>query len=269
MKRLIAVAAVLMAGPGAVLAADMAVKAPPPPVPVCIWCGAYIGGNAGGGWSHDSVTFGGDANPGGTLAAIARGQFPASLSTSSSGFVGGVQMGYNWQSGPIVWGIESDWQGTSLNRTANFASNLGGGLFPVNVSAEQRLDFIGTVRGRVGYTVTPPILLYATGGLAYGDPSLETTVATPACIGVCNAVTTTSWRAGWTAGVGAEWKFNSAWSAKLEYLYYDLGTVSQLYGDVAGRFPTTFFTASERFNGSIIRIGFNYALAVPPVVAKY
>jgi outer membrane immunogenic protein len=95
-----AIASIVL-GSSASLAADMPMKAPPPVVPVCNWCGFYIGGNAGGGWSDDRVNFGGDA-AGRTLAAIARGQLPASLSTSPSGFIGGAQAGYNVQSGNIV-----------------------------------------------------------------------------------------------------------------------------------------------------------------------
>jgi len=270
MKRVIAVLALLAASPSAVLAADMAVKAPPPPVPVCEWCGFYIGGNAGGVWSTDSTNFGGDSVPGGTLTAIARGQVAASLSTKPSGFIGGAQAGYNVQSGNIVWGVEGDFDVSTLKRSVSLSTALPGGFFPTTTSAQERVDFIGTVRGRVGYTVTPNVLLYATGGLAYADPELSTFVnTTPGCPGFCGTATTDTWRAGWTAGVGGEWKFNRAWSLKLEYLYYDLGTLTQSYGDSAGRFPTSFVTASERFTGNIVRVGFNYALDIPPVVAKY
>ncbi|MGY8667249.1 outer membrane beta-barrel protein [Bradyrhizobium sp. UFLA05-109] len=276
MKRSLAFASMLvlvLGASGSASAADMAVKAVPPPVPTCGWCGFYIGGNAGGIWTDDRAFFGGDAVA--TLAAIARGQLPGVLSTSQSGFIGGVQVGYNQQSGNFVWGIEADWQGTSLNRTVSFATDLSPAFFPTTTTAQEKLDFLGTVRGRVGFTVSPTVLLYATGGLAYGDPSLTTTVTTfpvgggAACAGFCGGATTSAWRAGWTAGVGGEWKFLGPWSAKLEYLYYDLGRLSQQYGDSAGRFPTTFVTVSERFTGNIVRVGINYAFSATPVVAKY
>jgi outer membrane immunogenic protein len=126
-------------------------------------------------------------------------------------------------------------QVSTLKRSVNLATNLAPAAFPANTIAQERLDAIGTVRGRVGYTVTPTVLLYATGGLAYADPELSTSVTTfpngggAACAGFCGGADTKSWRAGWTAGAGVEWKLTSAWSAKLEYLYYDMGTLSQTY----------------------------------------
>jgi len=271
MKQFVISAFISLAATSA-FAADLPVKATPAAVPACSWCGFYIGGNAGGIWSNDSVLFGGDDT---TLAAIARGQLPATLPTSPTGFIGDAQVGYNSQISSFVWGIEADWQGTSLNHTASLASNIGVPFFPTTTTAQERLEFIGTIRGRAGFTATPNFLAYFTGGLAYGDPSLTTTVTTfpfgggAPCNGICGAATTNPWRAGWTAGLGGEWKFYGPWSVKAEWLYYDLGVVSQRYGDSAGRFPTAFITASERFTGNIVRIGINYALGAAPLVAKY
>src|ERR1700744_4806109 len=116
-KTIVAAIASLILGAGAASAADMAVKAPPPPPP-CIWCGFYVGLNAGGIWSNDNNTyFGGDTLVGGTTDAINRGQVPRWLGTGSSGFIGGAQAGFNQQKGSFVWGIEGDVQGTSLNRS--------------------------------------------------------------------------------------------------------------------------------------------------------
>src|SRR6185312_729645 len=115
-KAIVAALASLILGVGTASAADMAVKAAPPPVPTCIWCGFYIGANAGGIWSNSTAYFGGDAVPGGTLDAIARGQIPVSISPRESGFIGGIQAGFNQQRGAFVWGIEGDVQGTTLDR---------------------------------------------------------------------------------------------------------------------------------------------------------
>jgi outer membrane immunogenic protein len=275
-----AISAIL--GIGAASAADMAVKAPPPPVAICDWCGFYVGVNAGGIWSNDNNTyFGGDTTVGGTLSAIARGQVAGSLGTGSSGFIGGAQAGFNQQKGNFVWGIEGDLQGTSLSRSATFASNLAPAFFPATTTASEKMDVLATFRGRVGFTTSPMVLLYATGGLAVGDPRVSSALSTfpvpggpapaaPGCAGFCSAVNSSDdWRAGWTVGAGAEWKFNAKWSAKAEYLYYDLGRINQTGTDTLGRFPGTFYTASTRVNGSIARVGINYAFGGGPVVAKY
>ena len=137
------------------------------------WAGPYLGGNLGYAWG--SV----DNNP-----------------TKPSGFAGGVQAGYNWQSGPWVFGVEGDIQATGADDT--FA--------PWKFSN----PWFGTVRGRVGYAFNN-ILFYGTGGLAFGELRGET-------FGLSESHT----NAGWTAGVGAEFGLAQNWSAKIEYLYVDL-----------------------------------------------
>ncbi len=122
--------------------------------------------------------------------------------TKPSGFVGGVQAGYNWQSGPWVFGVEGDIQATGANDT--FA--------PWKFSN----PWFGTVRGRVGYAFNN-ILFYGTGGLAFGELRGETF-----------GLSETHTKAGWTVGVGAEFGLTQNWSAKIEYLYVDLAN-SQLH----------------------------------------
>jgi|ERR1700722_3594998 len=278
---LASVVSVGIGGLGAASAADLPLKAPPP-VAICNWCGFYIGVNAGGIWSNDNNTyFGGDTTAGGTTDAINRGQVARSLGTGSSGFIGGAQAGFNQQKGNFVWGIEGDVQGTSLSRTVSFSSNLAPAFFPATTTASEKMDVLATLRGRVGFTASPMLLLYATGGLAIGDPRVSSSISTfpipggpapaaPGCAGFCSAVSSSDdWRAGWTIGAGAEWKFNAKWSAKAEYLYYDLGRINQTGTDTLGRFPGTFYTTSTRINGSIARVGINYAFGAAPVVAKY
>jgi outer membrane immunogenic protein len=275
MKKLLlgSVAILAFAVPLAANAADLpaapAYKAPAyVPAPVYTWTGFYIGLNAGGAWSDQSVNFSGT---GGTPPAIAAGQVPASLSLNPTGFIGGGQIGYNYQSGPVVWGLEADWQWASLDKTQTVSTNVGGGLFPVTTSAEQKMDFFGTARGRIGFTPTAPLLLYVTGGLAYADVQLNSSVnTTPGCPGFCGSASTTAFKAGWTAGGGAEWKFAPNWSGKLEYLYYDLGSISQTYTDSLGRFVGTSVSANTKFTGNIVRLGVNYQFTWGgPVVARY
>lgn len=143
------------------------------PLNMYSWAGPYLGGNIG--WDWGSV----DNNP-----------------TRPSGLVGGAQAGYNWQTGPWVFGIEGDLEATGASDT--FA--------PWKFSN----PWFGTVRGRAGYALNN-ILFYGTGGLAFGELSGQT-------FGLSESHT----NAGWTVGLGAEVGFARNWSAKVEYLYVDL-----------------------------------------------
>jgi opacity protein-like surface antigen len=102
------------------------------------------------------------------------------LDTKSKGVIGGAQIGYNWQMGAIVTGLEADIQGSGIEGSARRSPvvfNNGTALMPGSfLSTEQKLSWFGTVRGRFGATVTPDLLLYTTGGLAYGhiDASANT-----------------------------------------------------------------------------------------------
>jgi outer membrane immunogenic protein len=142
---------------------------------------------------------------------------------------------------------------------------------------------LGTVRGRVGYLATPTMLLYATGGLAYGEADLNATYFSPLLSPVLyqggSWLGTTDLRTGWTAGAGVEWMFLPKWSVKAEYLYYDLGTANTAnFGPVfytsSAKTGSQFSTAgySAPFNGNVVRLGVNYhfnGAGAVPIVAKY
>jgi outer membrane immunogenic protein len=119
------------------------------------------------------------------------------------------------------------------------------------------------LRGRLGVTVTPTWLLYATGGLAFGE------IRTNAAFTIPTAVVATSSRAtkaGWVLGAGTEWGFAPNWSVKLEYLYIDFGSTSASFSSIAPFVGT--FTASSRVTDNIVRVGLNYRFG-GPIVAKY
>jgi outer membrane immunogenic protein len=145
------------------------------------WAGPYLGGNLGYQWG--SV----DNNP-----------------ARPSGFVGGVQGGYNWQSGPWVFGVEGDIEATGASDT--FA--------PWKFSN----PWFGTIRGRAGYALNN-ILFYGTGGLAFGELRGQ-------ILGLSESHT----NAGWTAGAGAEVGLSQKWTAKIEYLYVDLADSNFITG---------------------------------------
>jgi len=205
MKRLVVGAAMLVAAgwTASAEAADLNYGQRAPytvnqPLNAYSWAGPYIGGNLGYEWGSVSN------NP-----------------AKPSGFVGGVQAGYNFQSGPFVFGVEGDIQAAGADDT--FA--------PWKFSN----PWFGTLRGRAGYAFSN-VLVYGTAGLAFGELRAQT-------FGLTETHTT----AGWTAGVGAEVGLAPNWSAKLEYLYIDLSS---------SQFAIT--GVSNGYSASVVRAGVNY-----------
>lgn len=186
-----AVAIVFIAGPAS--AADLAVKAPPAPAYIASpWDGLYIGANLGYGATDFDVR----ASGLGTLA-----------SEHASGVVGGVQVGYNKQFGTFVLGLETDFDGTSIEKTT----------FGVTT----KLPWFGTTRARLGFLLNPSLLLYGTGGVAYGHAEVSVPGASVTIPGV-----------GWAAGAGLQYALTPQWSIGAEYLHVELDGPSAS----AGRF---------------------------------
>ncbi len=266
----------------------------PPPLP--LWGGFYVGLNAGGtfstgtgasNWAADLLD---DYAPAAAGAAAALSAFtPGVGGSSNSGFIGGGQVGYNFQPYQIlILGLEADIQG--VGGLSGGGSFIGSAPDPLGnptqmVAAGQfkgSLDYLGTVRGRAGFLFTPTWLVYGTGGLAYGGANLSATFLSGDLAGVYGpgngSFSYSNTRVGWTLGGGVEWMFMPNWSAKVEYLYYDLGTVTT-NTVVAGLNNTTGKigyaygnSTSASFNGHIVRAGVNYHFnwSVPaPVLAKY
>jgi opacity protein-like surface antigen len=145
--------------------------------------------------------------------------------TSAASWVGGSHAGYNWQQGPVVFGFETDFQGTHLNSLMTDGLQFN---FPTSpppfafASTSALIDWYGTVRGRVGYA-TGQWLFFGTGGFAYGDVSLNSTFSG---LGLTNILQTSSTRTGWVGGVGLEYLFLPNLSFSLAYQYVDLGTLN-------------------------------------------
>jgi outer membrane immunogenic protein len=323
MLRRILLASVALALAGTAFAADLPSQAPPPVYvpPPPMWTGFYIGLNAGGTWSSSGSTnvssFVLAANPGSNLfpvptAFAAADAATGRLSSSPAGFIGGGQVGFNYQfANSFVAGIEADIQGVASGGGTSTVPNFvfaalpnvaTGAPFPNNfvetiISASNRLDYLGTVRGRVGFLFTPTLLVYGTGGLAYGGVSSNTnisgsTLGPNLLLADGNAPYFSNGgfsntRVGWTVGGGLEWLFLPNWSAKIEYLYYNLGSVSYSAGIptsiiadpgtvgglvVGSPFYSLASRSSTSFNGNIVRLGVNYHFiwgAPAPLVAKY
>jgi outer membrane immunogenic protein len=214
MSRLLmaAAAALFMAGAAqTAAAADLPMKAPPPrmaaPVPYS-WTGFYVGGFVGAGWGTDSAVLNSVAFPGGG----ANIGLPLTQ-VSTSGFLGGIQAGYNYQSGWVVWGIEGDFAGTDIKGTAPCVL-----LF----SCSETDNWLATVSARVGGVVADRFLVYVKGGGAWLNEkgSFKNTLPILGFIGSSSATSTAD---GWLLGMGAEYAFTQNWSGVIEYDYMDFG----------------------------------------------
>ncbi len=266
-------------------AADLAAR-PYTKAPVMVevwnWTGFYIGGNAGYSWGRSNT----DVSYFNTATGLPIALPPGSVTSGGfdmNGAIAGGQIGYNWQSSNWVFGLEADaqWSDEKGSNRYNCANTAGGGVclpgltfLPAGatgtaLTVDQSLEWFGTVRGRAGVLVTPKVLFYGTGGLAYGSIKTTGTLAgnTPAGVAVASVGSNSDVRVGWTVGAGVEGKLTSNWSAKLEYLYMDLESFR------AGTFtlaPASTIAANvdSHFRDHILRVGLNYTFG-GPVVAKY
>jgi outer membrane immunogenic protein len=238
MKRilcLIATTAAIALSSTAVHAADLAAKAympPPPPPPAPSWTGFYLGLNGGFGGDRNQYPF--------TVGGIA-----GTSTLNSSGFFGGGQVGYNWQFAPAwVAGFETDIDAADIQGLASTTAGAAAG------SVGTRLDWFGTVRGRVGYLITPNALLYGTGGYAYGH---TTSSANASAGGLVAGASVGKDVNGWAAGAGLEYALTHWLSFKTEYLFVDFGSTN-LSSGITGGVP---FSLSEKTTVHTVKAGIN------------
>lgn len=236
------------------------------PQSVYSWTGFYVGADGGGGLSQDSMRIGGGNSLG--SAVVATGAVPNGLKTDPVGAFGGGFAGYNYQISPqFVLGIETDIQYSDIkggdSRTLNTAP-LG---FPASLTTtgNSRLDWFGSTRGRVGYLITPTIMLYGTGGVAYGgvkdSASIVLTTPAPAFNGSA-ALANSSTLFGWDAGGGLEAAILPNISLRAEYQHIDLGATSMTGTAVVAKTPVS-FTATQAHTYDTVRAGVSYKL--PPL----
>src|SRR3954451_3557605 len=261
MKKILAGAAALLGTAVSAQAADMAVKAPYLKAPVAMvydWTGFYIGVNAGGGIGRDYTR----------LVIPAGPSFEASYLNPHGGLVGG-QIGYNYQVSnsflvSLVFGVEADFQGTGMRDSFTCLLTCTPGVGPAS-RFDQRLDWFGTDRGRVGIA-TGPVLSYVTAGWAYG--SVKTTLTET--IGTTAAFSSNQNRGGWTWGSGVEASLGGNWTGKIEYLWFTLGDRLDLF--TLNGFPQAMSTdiREQMFRvGLNYRIGGNGAAYVPPPASNW
>jgi outer membrane immunogenic protein len=292
MKKIVAwmgVATILCAT--SAIAADMPVKAPPAPAATFNWTGFYVGANAGYGWGGRERLSGDGPNGSGAgsgsviLNAVqgivtAPGIFldhPTSRSIDE-GFLGGGQLGYNWQLGPRwIAGFEADLQYSNVKGGTSLLSPGGGVQY--RLTSSHRLEWLGTVRGRFGFLLTDRLLAFATGGLAYGKTQANASAANISAINnvlgglatdltcpafnVCIAGSGSRTSVGWVAGGGIEYAAWNNVTVKIEYLRVDL---NDLTFRLVSQPPATgngYITARYDNSENIVRAGVNFKFAGP------
>jgi outer membrane immunogenic protein len=210
------------------------------PAPAYNWTGFYLGGNVGYGWGNSDA-----ASSFACLSPIndcvyAGASNNALFSAAGTGtlsqnrYYGGIQGGFNWQARNVVVGVEVDFNAFKLRRTRTVTGvpidPEGGNIFAVTTGVES--NWMATARGRLGWTLVPTVLLYATGGLAITDLTVSNAFLDDAStiIGItantAGASSATQRKLGWTIGGGMEWALPANWTLKAEYLYLDFGSVS-------------------------------------------
>jgi len=252
-------------------AADMAprmyTKAAPVVAPIYNWSGVYAGIHAGYTFGEgNNIDTSGQIIPGALVQPnvlnVAGGARPGSVGMDRDGFIGGGQIGYNWQSNsPWVWGLEADISYTDIksNRSV-ITAPLAPGVGTLTNNFSSRMEYFGTVRGRVGYA-WDRTLVYATGGLAYAE--VENNAAffgpSPANPVLQFAGGNRDTKTGYTVGGGIEHAWMGNWTVKAEYLYYDLGatTVAVNVIPLSGGGGIGYNSRFEN-DGHIVRAGLNY-----------
>jgi outer membrane immunogenic protein len=249
-------------------AADLPMKAPLAPI-LPSWTGFYVGGNVGGQWGDADLTTTTVFSP---IGYFASSSVPAialagAQHFNSSSVTGGLTAGFNWSQSNLLLGFEGDinWFGFKGGATSSaIYPCCAPTSFTINSTAS--VDWLATVRMRLGVLATPTFLLYGTGGAAIANLNtawnFTDTFATAAeAAGISSTVV------GWTAGGGGEYLFGGGWSVKAEYLFVDLGRNTAIGTLTAFTPPITFaanvFTHTVEIKSNIVRVGLNYHFGGP------
>jgi outer membrane immunogenic protein len=243
------------------MAADIPVKAPvvaPVMAPITYnWTGFYIGGNVGGGWTRPEYLNTANTTFFGDVAG------PPAFGHNASGFIGGGQIGYNWQAGAFVFGVEAMFDWSDIKGSVN---PLRGGLPPLGqddiFETRIRSLFLGTAR--IGYAMNN-WLLYAKGGYAGGDVRVSVVDTLGANQGSGSA---SSWRNGWTVGGGVEYGFTPNWTAAIEYNYVRLDSGTYELAGTAAPLLYTFNVSTRDTHLVTGRLNYKFDWG-GPVVARY
>lgn len=254
----------LVAGPAMAADLRMPVKAPVAPiVPVFSWTGFYIGANVGGSWGDVPELFSVPALP----LSVANTAHPDSI-------IGGGQIGYNYQIDRVVLGVEADFDARSAHNDFScfvLAPTGCTGVPPSLLTLHDEQNWLSTVRGRLGFAAFDRVLIYGTGGVAFGNVKHSAIENQTTVAGAIVSASDDSTRTGWAAGAGVEWAVTDQWSVGVEYLHVDLGnTTLSLPGTtvVGVAFNPATATFTDRSDIVRARIDFRFG-AGGPLATRY
>jgi outer membrane immunogenic protein len=205
--------------------------------------------------------------PTGSFAnTFAIGQTPRAIGFSPKGVIGGAEGGYNWQTGALVLGVEGDFSGANIKAAGSFVFAGSAQGAPETTTASSSLDWLATIRGRIGFTPTDRLLIFGTGGVAFGQVNNQMSIVAsnppgfPVFVATLNG-SQNSTRTGWAAGAGAQYAVTNNLFAKVEWLHYDLGTNSITSPEILNGATQPFGLISNiKTNGNIVRFGVDFRL---------
>ncbi|WP_158815632.1 outer membrane protein [Methylocapsa sp. S129] len=281
MKKLLVGLFFAVSGIAAAAAADLSARSAPPPLPppAFSWTGFYVGVN--GGRSSTDPTFGYTPNDFNALFSTCGSPFGTTCVPSASfnmnGSLAGGQIGYNYQFNPSwMVGAEADYDWSNIHGSAN-SNFILGSVGPSTFVAKETVESFGTFRGRLGFIPTPPLLLFVTGGLAYGTVDGQSAMApgvgdngsgdsfghnTYRCYDPisCFSGKLSETRVGWTLGAGGEYAITNNITVKAEYLYANLGRPESFNAVATMGFgaPSSFAVSSSAVSLNIVRAGLNW-----------
>lgn len=251
------------------------------------WTGTYIGVNAGYWWSQNNkvkteasilsmsgIDPVGASNIANALTIVGTNH----LNNNPNGFIGGAQLGYNYQINYYSLGLELSLAGLSQSNDNNQINKSVALVdFPESYQAtfkvSNKINYLAALRARIGFIATPSILIYGTGGLGYADINYKQSITANETLSaftyptVYGSSSHNGGHTGWTLGAGAEWMFMPQWSAKIEYNYYSFGNknshytltqVNNLEIPSVDWASVNVNSSSTQFNINTIEVGLNY-----------
>lgn len=259
---------------GTAIAADVTSQ----PLDAVSWTGFYGGLNLGLGFARSGFDYSA-MDPSSELLLFVYGGKPPPGDVFSQGLLGGAQIGFNWEVGSgLVLGLEADYAMSGVEGTANGSTEIGSPEWPVTATVTEKLEGFGTVRGRVGFLASDNLMIYGTGGLAFGRVAqyADYTMTGDGAVGTvtdpvpfvcfpdekCFQGSKDAWKVGWTAGAGLEYAVAQHWSIGGEYLYASLpsGNVEEKANKPFPTLPccSSFKAEFDDTTVQVVRVKLNY-----------
>lgn len=256
-----------LAGPEALPSGKEMKQLAPAPVPTCdySWTGFYLGMNVGYGWGNADTRF--EPLPDAPTFFLLE---PQTHDAEPDGVIGGGQIGFNYQWKWLVLGAEADFQGSDMEGTKTVSPIVpfltGSPASDSFLFTRERTDWFGTFRGRIGFAPWCRVLIYGTGGLAYGnvhysaDTIWDFLPPSPQPDVLTHRASFNETNVGWTAGGGLEFALSHHWSLRAEYLYYDLGDHGRTALELFNGAPSPPFAVHYNWEttANIVRGGVNF-----------